>query len=257
MSLFQVEGIVLKHFDLGERDRIITFYTRERGKVRAVAVNIRSGKSSLSSGLDLFTYTHLHIYQGRSLARIKSCQPVNYFFPLRQDLLRLACASYAGELIYAFSQEEDRNQDLFFLFLTTLHLLAEKDKKELELVTRVFELRSLVFLGYWPVLDRCVLCQCAGDLLKVAGFSPQEGGVLCSRCIQTISHQTLPLSPGTKKLMEVLMGIDYRRLNIIKMTPFTARELKELLRAYLQYYLERDLRSRKFLDEMLEGRNDD
>lgn len=251
-SLFQVEGIVLKHFDLGEQDRIITFYTREKGKVRAVGVNLRSFKSQLMGGLDLFSHVELQIYQGRSLARIKACRPLHPFFPLRHDLLRLACASYATELVHEFSQEEDRNEDLFQLLLATLHLLTQRKKEVLELVVRVFELRSLALLGYWPVLDRCVLCLRSGEELQVAGFSPPEGGVVCRVCFHTLPQRPSPLSPGTKKLMEVLMGIDDHGLNVMKMTPFTAKQLKNLLDSYIQYYLEKDLRSRKFLDDILE-----
>lgn len=251
MPLFQVEGIVLGHFDLGERDRIITFFTRERGKVRAVAGNIRSMKSSLSGILDLFSHLSLTIYQGQSLAKIQSARPITSFYPLREDLLKMACASYIGELIHGFSQEEDSNEDLFLLLLTTLHLLSKGKGEELEILTRVFELRSLALLGYWPVLDTCVACSRSGEYLMPALFSPSQGGVICRQCMKDFRGLSTSLSLGTLKLIKALVHMDYDRLHVIRMTPTSSKELKELLGAHLEFHLEKELRSRKFLEHIL------
>lgn len=251
MSLFVVEGIVLGHFDLGERDRIITFFTKERGKVRAVAGNIRGMKSSLSGILDLFSHLNLTIYQGRSLAKIKSARPITTFYSLREDLLKMACASYVGELIHGFSQEEDPNEELFLLLLTTLHLLSKGREEELEILTRVFELRSLALLGYWPNLESCTLCHLSGEELKPSSFSPAQGGILCGNCSKGFKESSLPLSLGTWKLIKALIHMDYDRLHVIRMTPTSSRELKNLLGSHLEYHLEKELRSRKFLEHVL------
>lgn len=248
MSLFQVEGIVLAHFDLGERDRIITFFTKERGKLRAVAGNIRGMKSSLTGILDIFNHSHLSIYKGRSLSRIKSAKPVTSFYPLREDLLKMACASYVGELIHGFCQEEDANEELFLLLLTTLHLLSKGRGKDLEILTRVFELRSLALLGYYPILENCVVCGLSEESLQVSAFSPAQGGVICRDCRR---GESLSLSPGTLKLMKALVSMDYDRLHIIRMTPTSRKELKEVLGSHVEYHLERELRSRKFLEHIL------
>lgn len=251
MGLFSVEGIVLGHFDLGEKDRIITFYTKERGKLRAVAVNLKALKSNLAGSLDLFIHSRLEIYKGSSIARIKSCRPLNTFYPLRMDLLRLAAASYAGELVLQFTQEEDGNEGLFLLFLTTLNLLTKKEAQELELILRVFELRSLALLGYFPILDRCLLCQFPLDQLKSLVFSPKEGGILCYDCQKTYRDPSYPLSKGTLKNMEALLRIDYNRLNVIRLTTQAALEMKSILHSFIEYQLEKELRSWRFLEHVL------
>ncbi len=256
MSLFQVEGIVLAHFDLGERDRIITFFTKERGKLRAVAGNIRGTKSSLSGVLDIFNHSHLSIYKGRSLSRIKSARPVTSFYPLREDLLKMACASYVGELIHGFCQEEDPNEELFLLLLTTLHLLSKEKGTDLEILTRVFELRSLALLGYYPILESCVVCGLSGESLSVSAFSPAQGGVICRDCRRGFPGESLSLSPGTLKLMKALVSMDYDRLHIIRMTPTSRREIKEVLGSHVEYHLERELRSREFLEHILSTMDD-
>ncbi|HEX2057806.1 MAG TPA: DNA repair protein RecO, partial [Actinomycetota bacterium] len=44
-GLYKDEGVVLKTIKLGEADRIVTLFTRDHGKVRAVAKGIRKTKS--------------------------------------------------------------------------------------------------------------------------------------------------------------------------------------------------------------------
>ncbi len=250
MSLYRVEAIALKHFPLGERDKIVTFFTRERGKLRAVANNVRHMRSNLSGTVELFTHSRLLIYQGKSLARINKCQLMESFISLREDLKRMAYASYISELVHEFSQEEDRNEGLFLLLLATMHLLVEREEAQLAVITRIFELRALGLLGFQPLLEECAHCGQGLIEEKTAGFSFSQGGVICRQCKGELRDKLHPLSAGSLKMMKRLIRADYRRLNVLKLPAYAANELKSLLSGYLEYSLERELKSKKFLDLM-------
>ncbi|MFO7820042.1 MAG: DNA repair protein RecO, partial [Halanaerobacter sp.] len=56
MPLFDTDAIVLRHYELGEADKIIVLFTKERGKIRVVAKGVRKTKSTLAAGLEPFTY---------------------------------------------------------------------------------------------------------------------------------------------------------------------------------------------------------
>ncbi|OUM94737.1 MAG: DNA repair protein RecO [Firmicutes bacterium ZCTH02-B6] len=176
--MYKAEGVVLRTRSLGEADKIVTFFTHTRGKVEAVARGARRPRSRLLGPTQLFTYGRYLLFEGKNLDTVSQGEIVQSFRPLREDLDRMAYASYAAELVDRSTEPGDRHEGLFPLLVAVLELLAASD--ELPLVMRYFELRLLGELGYRPNLSGCIRCGAS----RAPYFSIELGGLLCERCLQ-------------------------------------------------------------------------
>ncbi|SDC74510.1 MULTISPECIES: DNA repair protein RecO [unclassified Candidatus Frackibacter] len=244
MSLYKTDAIVLRHYEFDEADKLIVLYTRDYGKVKAVANGARKTKSRLAGGVELFTYNDLLLYQGKSLSTISQCEIKNSFAKLRSDLFKMAYASYLAEVVNEFTVEEEKNESVFALLLATLHLL--NDGGDLEIITRFFELRLLNLLGYRPVIDICVECDKELAEVKQLRFSSVAGGLICPQCSK-VDQYAMRLSKGTAAIMKRLLTIDYKKLDRLKVPNRSKKELAKILPNYLQSIIEKKLKSLDFI----------
>ena len=244
MSVYQTEGIVLHQFDLGEADKIITFYTRDRGKVKAVAKGVRRPRSIQAGSTQPFTYADLLIFKGRNLDKLNQINVKETFAQLQTDLLKISYGTYILELVREMTIEDDSNEGIFLLLLKTLYLLVEET--DLEMITRIFELRAMSLLGFRPVLDVCL--ECGGQLSSgKIKFHPGSGGVICSHCISQIPGQKITISRGTLELMKRFLDASFHQLLKIKLSKYARQELALALEPFVQFHLDHQLKSLAFL----------
>jgi len=255
---YQTQGIILKQAKLGEFDKIVTIYTPEFGKLKAVAKGACRPKSKLGGNVEPLTHSLMLLAKGRNLDIVTQSQTINGFLALKSDLWRMACGLYILELIDSFTVEGGENHPLFDLLLDILNQLSEPDSNEAAL--RYFELHLLHYLGYRPQLHRCVSCD---SLLKpvVNFFSLGKGGLLCPHCnseedrryeqIEAISLKpSLPLSVGALKVLRLWQSCDYATARRVRIKPELSSELEQVLCEYIRYILQRELKSLTWLKEL-------
>jgi DNA repair protein RecO (recombination protein O) len=255
---YQTEGVILKQTKLGESDKIVTIYTPELGKLRAVAKGACRPKSKLGGNVEPLTHSLMLLAKGRNLDIVTQSQTIDGFLALKSDLWRMACGLYVLELIDSFTIEGAENRLLFDFLLDTLQRLSEPDSNETAL--RYFELHLLHYLGYRPQLRRCVSCD--SPLKPVINFlSPGKGGLLCPTCnseenrryeqTDTISPQpSRPLSVGALKVLRLWQRCDYATARRVKVKPELCRELEQVLCQYIRYIVQRELKSLTWLKEV-------
>jgi len=249
---YQTEAIVIKKVKLGEADRIITLYTPHLGKLQAVAKGVRRPRSKMSGHLELLTHSLVSLARGKNLDTITGTQTIDSFLPLKSDLKLTSYALYATELVNQFGAENLENHPLFQLLLQTLHRLCQGGDNEL--VLRYFELHLLNEVGYRPQLQQCVSCH--GVLEPVTNsFCPGAGGMLCPNCCQN-QLWTYPLSPNAQKVLLLLQNNDYTAISGLKIDAGLSRQLEMVMRNYLRYLLEREIKSAAWLDTLREQTND-
>jgi DNA repair protein RecO (recombination protein O) len=240
--IYKTEAIVLRHQNLGETDRIVTAFTLRMGKVRFVAKGVKRPRSRLAGHLDLLCETNLVIAHGRNLDLVTQAQVTNQFLGLRADLTRIAQGLYAAELVDEFTAENVAHSATYYLLQATLSHLGTPSPNPL--VLRRFEMRLLEEAGYRPQLDRCIAC---GDKASDSEyFSPSGGGLLCRACRAT-EAMARPLSDGALRLLRLLQTREERR---IAASSAAIDEVEMILRQYLVYLSERELRSVVFLDTL-------
>jgi len=241
---YQTEAIIIKKIKLGEADRILTLYTPRLGKIQGVAKGVRRPRSKLAGHLELITHSQVTLARGRNLDTIIGSQTIDSFLPLKSNLWLISCTLYVTELINQFAAEHVENYSLFQLLLEIMHHLCQAG--DIELVLRYFELHLLNEVGYRPQLQQCVSCR---SLLKPVtnAFSPTDGGVLCPKCHQRRSL-VYPLSVNALKVLRLLQDSNYDTVSKLKMNSELSQELDEVMSHYLEYLLDREVKSAAWLD---------
>lgn len=203
MSLEKATALVLRTTDWSESSRIATLWTRELGKVRALAKGSRRLRSSCENALDLLTVCSIVLLRKSSgLDLLTEAQVVGRFGRLRSDLAALYAGYYIAELLADWTQDHDPHPVLFDEALAALADLGDGEGTTGMRVMR-FETVLLRELGFQPVLDRCAGCQANLPATARLAFSPTAGGVLCPRC-QAAQRDHWPLSAAGRQLLLAL-----------------------------------------------------
>ena len=255
---YQTRGIVLKQTKLGEFDKIVTVYTRDHGKVRAVAKGACRPKSKLGGNVEPLTHSLLFLAKGRNLDILTQGQTIDGFLALKSDLWRIAWGFYDLELVDAFTAEGGENRPVFDLLLDILNQLSRPETGEIAL--RYFELHLLHHLGYRPQLRRCVTCDRTLEPV-VNSFRSGRGGVICPACdrqdyaqrapmTDELLESSLPVSVEALKVLRLCQNYDYATAARVRLKPDLSRELERILHEYIRHILQRELKSLAWLRQV-------
>ncbi len=243
---YQTEAIIIKKTKLGEADRILTMYTPVFGKIQAVAKGVRRPKSKLSGHLELLTHSQVTLAKGHNLDTVTGSQTVDSFTPLKTDLWLTSYALYITELANQFTAEHVPDERLFRLLLETLQNLCQTNNRELLL--RYFEIHLLEECGYRPQLQECVVCRRVLEP-TINSFSAGIGGTLCPDCAPNQPFARA-ISVNALKVLRFIQRNDYNAVGRLKIDNVLSLELEDIIRSYLKYLLERDVRAANWLDEL-------
>ena len=241
---YRVLGIVIRSTDYGEGNKIVTLLTETHGKQGIVIRGARKPKSRYGALAQLFTYGDYAFYKSGSLGTLISGEVIEPFRQLREGLETAAYAAYAVELTDRAAGDEDAGGALFRQLKACLSGLAEG--KDPEVILRIFELKIAIVAGYRPVLDACANC---GRLEGPMQFSAASGGALCPQCRHR-DPVAIPLDERVWKLLRLFAAMDLARLGGISVRAETRRQLREVLRRWLDMHLGVHLKSRSFLDQL-------
>ncbi len=243
---YQTQALVIGQFKLGEVDKIVTIYTPRFGKLKAVAKGACRPGSKLGGNVEPLTHSLMMLARGRNLDIVTQSQTIDAFMDLKGDLWRMACGLYVLELVDCFTVENDENRPLFDLLVNALKWLSQSDDSEI--VLRYFELQVLNYVGYRPELYSCVVC--GSPVKPVANFfGPDRGGVLCPRCGGQDALCS-PLSVDGLKVLRLWQTCDYATARRVVLGRGLASELEQVMLAYVNRLLEREVKSMVWLKEL-------
>ena len=221
--LYRVSAIVLKRRDQGEADRLLTVFTRDRGKLTLLAKGVRRQASRKAGHIEPFTHVDLLVAKGKSLDLVTQAETVAAHRALREDLWRSTWASYVAELADVFTLDHDPQALLFDLLVETLDRL--NGDADPALCARYYELHLLGLVGYQPQLFRCVHCS---ELLQpeVNFLSLERGGALCPK--HGVNHpETIALPLPVLKLLRFLQTRSWDEVALLQVSPATSRSGRE------------------------------
>jgi len=243
---YRTQAIVLGHIEYGEADRILKLFTFEKGKITAIAKGVRKIRSRKAGHLEPFTRVTLFLAKGRNMDIVTQAETVNAYQGIREDLERVAYASYVVEVLDRFTYEEGQNVGIFRLLANTL--------KRLELhpnpatVVHYYELRLLDLVGFRPQLFNCVDC---GEPIKEEDqfFSPLVGGVACPNCGRS-RPEAWVVGKDVLRYFRHLQRSTWAQIEDIIIPPAIEPSLADLIERYITYILERKLNTPDFLREI-------
>ncbi len=234
--------------DYSNSSQIITFYTRNHGKMHVLAKGFKraSGKQS-SKAIDLLThYQIIFIKKEHTSLHTLTDAFVQDSYPLfRSDLGVYYKASCMAELVKEFTEENDPSEQLFGLFLDSLMGLSTGTVAALRLLA--FEIKMLNVLGYMPELRRCVNCKDSIRQLSEVRFHAKEGGALCGACRENF-RDGMAVSAGAMLVSGCLADFSLHRLERMKIQLPICVEIEKMLRYYISSLLNRELHTWKYVN---------
>ncbi len=263
MAATKTLALVLGKQDYRDTSLLVEFYTREYGKVKGIIKGIRDGRERYGSTLEPFSLNEILFYKrkrGGDLHQITQVELVDLFPQVREDLERLAYASYFIELIDELTETEEPGPDIFQLMLDLLSFLASGASAKR--AARIFEIKFFELLGLMPEIKACVICR--ADLPDPAFFSVKQGGIYCKACsvkaLGSFSREEgatiastgvgIPVSRGTINFLEHARRAAVKDLYQVKVSQEVGAELEKVLRRFVDFHLQRKLRSVTFLEKM-------
>ena len=244
MALGKSLAVVIGSFPLGESDRVVTFFSRDFGKVRGVAKAARRPRSRFAGALELFTVGQLVFFDtGRSdLVRIDHFDVLHPLAGLREDLGRIGHASWMIESVGRLTEERDPHIGLYALLVRSLRSM---ERGAAGPVAVCFAARCLDVLGHRPRVDACVEC---GRRAPFPRARLGDGGLVCDACAHGLPG-VVPISPAAIAALERLRTAAWDEALA---TPLgrTEGELKTVLDAYLSRLIGHPSRATKFLREV-------
>lgn len=248
MAFLKTRGIVIKEVGTGEADKIITIFTPDHGRISAVAKGGKRPKSKLSAASQLMCYGEYVLFSGKNLYIINSGEVIEPFYEIRNDMEKLTYAAHFLDIVLEIIQENQPLPMLLQLLLNSLHILARKDRQP-ELVSRIFELRSLSAAGYAPYVSRCM--NCGLEPVKFYSFSFVNCGFLCDRQECSLKDRSsIIISPGAARALQHIVYSRMPDLFGFGLSQEVLEELERITGRYLRERLERDFTKLDFLKKM-------
>ena len=236
MATYRDQAVVLRTQKLGEADRIITLFTKEHGRIKAVAKGVRRTKSKFGARLEPTSYVDLQLYAGKSLDIVTEVTSIeNFGEALSADYKNWTTANSILEAAERFTENEHEPAlQQFNLVIGALRALAH-GTYDSSLILDAYLLRSLSVAGFAPSMTNCSRCDKPGPHKY---FSLVGGGSVCVDCKPSAAATP---TPETLQLMADLLTGEWH--GAIDSEPKSRREASGLIAAYLQWHLERGLRS--------------
>jgi DNA repair protein RecO (recombination protein O) len=245
MPLRETEAIVLRTYRLGEADKIASLFTRQMGRLRAVAAGARRPKSRYGSSLEPMSYIRLWIFEreNRDLLHINSAEVVESFFDMQKDYRVQVAAQYVAEVAERFLPEREVNERAFRLIVAVLRSLKRSGEVTRPLL--YFDYWMLRLAGILPNFERCLNCD---RVLGASGGSYGQGseGLLCDDCKTGQAGRTVPAQALAYAASARTQSLD--QWVAAGAVPGGCREARLFLEEVIEAHAERPLATRSLLD---------
>jgi DNA repair protein RecO (recombination protein O) len=247
MPIHKTEAIVLRKRDFRETSLIVEFYTRAYGKLNGLFKGIRSEPGKFASSVELFSLNEIVFYDKRSssLNLVSQCDMREAFPGIRQQMMKSGMACFMMELLNAVSAEGDANEEIFNLTLESLKEMSVTSNPEK--IATIFKIKLLALSGFKPHFDSCVSCQ--EKIQGLSKFSLSLGGLLCQKCSPK-DMRGRSIFRGTVASILHIERNDFRANLNLGLNPQIKRELDTILNAFLNFHLEKELRSQRVVEKL-------
>lgn len=246
MPIQRSKAVLLRRYLLRETSFILSFYTKDFGKIKGIVRGVRGSRAQNQGGgaYEIFALDEIVFYERKrsEIYTISHCDLAEFFGPLRSSLEGISYATYIAELLDSVTVLSDPHPEVFDLAVDCLRLLCSDIDGRC--IARIFEIKLLSFLGIMPALKMCVKCESGIDALS--RFSLRHGGLLCKNCL-SFDAAAYPILRGTSKFIEHIQALPFEKAIRVRVDEKVGEDLELILRRFLDYHIERRLNSVKFM----------
>lgn len=245
--LVKCRGIVLRQIALSESDKLLTLLTAENGKITVYANGTCSYRSKLAASSQVFCYSDFVLYAKDDNYWVRETNLIENFFALREDVTRVALASYICEVADDASMEEMPEPELLRLVLNTLYAIVS-GKYPMEKIKACFEIRAAAQLGFAPDVSACALCGSPDMHFLDVG----NGCALCEECASLHPEvKKLPLSPAVARAISYIGECDGGRFLSFSLPDEDMKMLERTAETYLLDQVDRGFKTLNFYKSVL------
>lgn len=247
MRQLRDEAYVLGTRELGEADLIVTLFAEREGRVRGVARGARKSRRRFGGALEPMTRVHATWLEreGRELHRLETLDPVRSYAAMQADPARQAACAVLAEITDGTAREGAGEPKLFRLLGAVLDALAAGLPPLL--AVRYFEFWTLKLHGVLPDIEACA--RCSGRLEpRARRWACAEQGLLCSSCRRNAPSASRILGVQDREFLRTARTMPPAAMEPYSRAARAGGSLDLLLRGALQQFLERPVRSYRYLE---------
>lgn len=246
MSYVKTRGMVAREVKVGDYDKILTVVSEDLGKISVSARGVRRGGNRYSAGTQIFSYCDWVLYKGKNTYILNSCDIIDPFYEIRQDMTLLA---YAAQMLQLFNDTTFENQpakDQLTVFIYALKTLLNK-KRTPPLVFRVFALKTMQIMGYEPYVSGC--CLCGTKEINDIRFSFEHCGFVCEKCNDGLEN-VIPVKTGAAKALIYVLCAEPAKAFGFELSPDVLENFAEVVDRYIEDRLGKKYGKMDFLQEI-------
>lgn len=240
--LKQVEGIIASSVNYGETSKIVNILTKE-GMIGAIAKGAKNIKSPLRSFTVNLTYGSFYLYYNdNKLSILKSADIINEFKNIKKDIILISYMSFLIDLATQV-MKQNNDEEIYNLLITTLYKIDEGLNPMV--MTNILELKYLDYLGVGFDFNTC--CKC-GKKSNIVTIDPDAGGYICKNCYTN----EIIYDSKTLKMLRMYYLVDIKSISELKISDNIIKNINYFVNTYYDRYTGLYLKSKKFLNELIE-----
>ncbi|MGP1366130.1 MAG: DNA repair protein RecO [Schwartzia sp. (in: firmicutes)] len=244
MAQYTTEAVILGVKNWGDADKMLQFFSRDRGKIKAAAFGCRRPKSALAGSMQMFNVVELSLTEGHRVDTVRQAVICRRFPHLETDLTAMAYASFVAELLIELEPEGEANRPLYDWLSPVLSTFGERNPR---LTALAAGYQLMAFAGVGSKYEGCI--RCGRDIEGDAFLSTADGGVLCPNCAPS-SSSVQPFSAAQRTLCMTLASLDWVHPMPFRVKREELLEAEEILLSSLRQLLGKELKSLAFIRQL-------
>ena len=241
INIKEVSGFIISEVPYGDTSKIINIFTNE-GIIGCIAKGAKSLKSNLRVCTTKYTYGNFIIkYNENKLSILKEASFINELINIKNDLLLISYLSYLVELTNQVIKQTTNYNELYKIFISTI--LKLNDKLNPKVLTNIYELKVLDYLGVGINFNCCAKCGSTKNIVTIDG---DIGGYVCSNCY---TNEYI-YDDKTIKMLRMYYLIDINSISDLKISDSVVNNIDRFIDTYYDRYTGLYLTSKKFLKDI-------
>lgn len=241
MEIIKTEGIIIGETNYSESSKILKVYTKDYGLISIMSKGCRNIKNKLRGVSNKLVYANFQFYYKKNgISTLISADVIDTLRNILIDIDRISYVSYLLDLteqVYKHSNSEE----LYPLLISTIKKINEE--LDSEVLTYIYELKVLEYLGIQPNFNSCSNCGSTKNILTV---STRAGGYICQNCY----NGGKIYSGKFIKLIRMFTCVDINQISKLDIKEDVKKEINDFITDYYDDYSGLYLKSRTFLKNL-------
>ena len=243
----KTNGLIIRQSDYGDGNRMLTVFTENFGIIKAAVYGVKKAKSRQSAASQFLSWAEFLLYFGKGdVASVNSVSSIESFFPVCEDITKLALCSYICDITYHVQAPGIPNVPLLRLLLNSVYACAYL-KIPLKKIKTVFELRLIADMGYLPIISECAAC---GEKKPLHFFSAECNGFICGDCHSPLSDD-IAVSDEEYNSIGYILTANEKKIYSFDISDDGLDKIGLISEKYLLLHTEKNFSSLEYLKKLL------